>query len=139
MLTQTATSFKEQPNNTPMYPHPTGSTAADQLMLRHVGLLLTLLLPAVCLCVSLSVCVAVCTDDDKCQTLFCRSGLRDTATAGFAEVPVYRAFKAFLQVSSRTTRGGRELGQHVATLEHLAQQHHHNEYSSTAMHDCRAS
>jgi hypothetical protein len=33
-----------------------------------------------------------------CNTLFCRSGLRDTYTNGFAEEPVYRAYRAFLQV-----------------------------------------
>jgi hypothetical protein len=37
-------------------------------------------------------------DDDKCETLFCRSGLRDTASRGFDELPVYRAFDALLQV-----------------------------------------
>ena len=37
-------------------------------------------------------------NDDKCNTLFCRSGLRDTKTAGFVEMPVYRSFNAFLQV-----------------------------------------
>lgn len=41
---------------------------------------------------------AAAADDDKCDTLFCRSGLRDTASRSFAELPVYRAFKAFLQV-----------------------------------------
>eukprot|EP00775_Hariotina_reticulata_P009931 gene9931-10086_t len=38
-------------------------------------------------------------NDDKCNTLFCRSGLRDTKTAGFAELPVYRAFAAFIQAA----------------------------------------
>uniref|UniRef100_A0A383VQX7 F5/8 type C domain-containing protein n=1 Tax=Tetradesmus obliquus TaxID=3088 RepID=A0A383VQX7_TETOB len=38
-------------------------------------------------------------NDDGCSTLFCRSGLRDTYTAGFGEEPVYRAYRAFLQLA----------------------------------------
>lgn len=38
-------------------------------------------------------------NDDGCKTLFCRSGLRDTYSNGFAEQPVYRSFKGFMQVS----------------------------------------
>lgn len=52
-------------------------------------------------------------DDNACQTLFCRSGLRDTLARGFAELPVYRAFKAFLTVSVAAgyEPGGKEGGQ----------------------------
>lgn len=45
----------------------------------------------------------MCADDDKCETLFCRSGLRDTASRVFADLPVYRALKAFLQVRQAGT------------------------------------
>jgi serine/threonine-protein kinase ATR len=42
-------------------------------------------------------------NDDKCNTLYCRSGLRDTKTAGFVELPVYRAFAAFMQVERHSS------------------------------------
>lgn len=49
----------------------------------------------------------VLADDDKCETLFCRSGLRDTASRAFADLPVYRASKAFLQVRHAGIAGER--------------------------------
>lgn len=43
-------------------------------------------------------------DDNNCNTLFCRSGLRGGSGAGFPALQAYRSLRGLLQVGKRGTK-----------------------------------